>query len=81
MPPNPETEKVSGFCPGLLLYYIYEVIKTMEKIVKYFSDWWNMSAEDYGMLVSGKVGMIIVAVSLVLVITVCVSKKVRNLFF
>lgn len=63
------------------LYYIYEVIKTMEKIVKYFSDWWNMSAEDYGMLVSGKVGMIIVAVSLVLVITVCVSKKIRNLLF
>lgn len=53
----------------------------MEKIVKYFSDWWNMPAEEYGMLVSGKVGMIIVAVSLVLVITVCVSKKVRNLFF
>ena len=64
-----------------MLYYIYEVIKTMEKIVKYFSDWWNMSAEDYGMLVNGKVGMIIVAVSLVLVITVCVSKKVRRLFF
>ena len=53
----------------------------MEKIVKYFSDWWNMSAEDYGMLVSGKVGMIIVALSLVLIITVCVSKKIRNLFF
>ena len=63
------------------LYYIYEVIKTMEKIVKFFSDWWNMSAEDYGMLVSGKVGMIIVAASLVLIITVCVSKKIRNLLF
>lgn len=63
------------------LYYIYEVIKTMEKIIKYFSDWWNMSAEDYGMLVSGKVGMIIVAVSLVLIITVCVSKKIHNLLF
>lgn len=65
----------------IMLYYIYEVIKTMEKIVKFFSDWWNMSAEDYGMLVSGKVGMIIVALSLVLIITVCVSKKVRNLLF
>ena len=53
----------------------------MEKIVKFFSDWWNMSAEDYGMLVSGKVGMIIVAVSLVLVITVSVSKKIHNLLF
>lgn len=53
----------------------------MEKIVNYFSDWWNMSAEDYGMLVSGKVGMIIVAVSVIAIITVCVSKKVRNLFF
>lgn len=40
-----------------------------------------MSAEDYGMLVSGKVGMIIVALSLVLIITVCVSKKIRNLLF
>lgn len=52
-----------------------------ETVIKFFSDWWNMSAEDYGMLVSGKVGMIIVGVSLVAIITVCVSKKIRNIFF
>ena len=52
-----------------------------ENIVKFFADWWNTSAEDYGMLVSGKVGMIIVAALTVGILVVCVSKKVRNLFF
>lgn len=52
-----------------------------EKISQFFADWWNTSAEDYGMLVSGKVGMVIVALLLIFILTVCVSKKVRKLFF
>ena len=53
----------------------------MEKITNFFSDWWNTSAEDYGMLVSGKTGMIIVAALTVAIISVLVSKKLRKLFF
>ena len=53
----------------------------MEKIIKYFADWWNMSAEECGLLFNGKVSIIVIAVSLIFIITCCVSKKVRNIFF
>lgn len=53
----------------------------MEKIIKYFSDWWNMSAEECGLLFNGKISIIFIAISLIFIITCCVSKKVRNIFF
>lgn len=55
--------------------------KAIETVKNYFVEWWNMSAEEYGMLVDGKTGMIIVGVVLVGIIVVCANKKIRNLFF
>lgn len=55
--------------------------KAIETVKNYFVEWWNMSAEEYGMLVDGKTGMIIVGVVIIATLVVCFNKKVRNIFF